>query len=321
MDPLNLTERNTAIQKFMALNGIILLLAMLAVYFFCSIPYGIIRSNLQDCESVEAKQKALNDTVTGITENVTGLLKTDEALNNTMNEETKGALGNSKRDYDNNVRSGLSTIRRDTSNALPSIVKVSSLNYIRLVDAFLNSRTTISSLNSALKENGIDATKLTKLEADKKSLEDKNLALNTQLMTLIAAVGKGEAAGGGGGGGGGDLAALKNTLKTMQAENAELSKKAKDCEDALNRVKDKTGPPSSGGAMDEGKRAEVFADAADYLYQRALKNEEKRVTMQQAYLYGAREILNKVKNTYQNKEAWKQKSDDVEKLYRRVSNM
>jgi hypothetical protein len=309
MEPTNHVERKEATRNFLLVNGLLTLLILLFAYLLFASPMNILNRHLQSYMEDENQQRQLNTRVQNVYGDIRGLVDNDKDQLGAGNDiEAQAALATKKANLEDNIRSTLENIKRDSAQSpnLRPIVATNYENYIQLLDVTLNYRKTIDYLKGTLSDASLKASDL---DNQNKKLTDANNQLQTQ--NAIATSGA-KAAGGGGGGGGGDD---KTLLQAKDAQISDLTQKYNACNTALSQYKQYRGlpsttpvpTPSSGGGVSS---ASVLFDEAGDMEQKA--KTESSPSNRDCYLFAAQQIMKKIKATYPDQAAWKAKNADIE---------
>lgn len=306
MEPLNKTQRKEATRNFLFVNGLLVVLFLLATYLLFASPMRVLNHHLQYYQQDEDQQQDLNQKVKGIHSDITALVQNDKdrLTASATDIEGQASLQTKKANLEDNIRSTLENIKNDTAKALRPIVLTNYENYIQLLDVTLNYRKTIDYLQGAIAD--ANAKSATMDDANRKLSED-----NSQLKTanMIASATKSA-----GGGGGGD-AGTQKLLADKDAQIKDLTDKYNACSTALNQYKTYRGIPPAGGGAATGAQggastSSVLFDEANDLLQKG--KAETSPSYQDSYYFVAQQILLKIKPTYPDQNAWRSKYTEVQ---------
>lgn len=216
MEPVNKTQRKTAIGKFIGMYALSLTFPIAAIYLLMRVPGTVAESesNLYK-EIVEEQSPLLVDTDT-LSQISRKLIQQDGIYSSATDEMAKATARTQLVDIESRINSIMSHFNLLAASAKNEQNKRLSTGVAKLTEALVTYRQTISELRRTLDSKGIDIQVVNDLRSqiNMKDLEIKGM--ERQLMTAAAS-------GGGGGGGGADPA------KELQAKLAAAQKDLDNC--------------------------------------------------------------------------------------------
>lgn len=195
MEPLNKSERQQALSRFLGVYCLSLSVPLLAVYLLFSAPnYVLKQENARLNKTLSEQTQTIMKRMDGVTADLKNLQTTDQAYLKATDIE-KGSLKTQLSGLENGLQQQVNGIKSDTAQLQPVNKKLSG-GVISAYDAVLTYRNNISYLRDILDKKGIDATQIDKLTAALTQARQEN----DMLKILAAKPAAAPAAGGSGGG-------------------------------------------------------------------------------------------------------------------------
>ncbi len=320
MEALNQSARSTAINRFIGIYSLSLLLVLLIAYILFKTPVSIFKTNLKEYEASQTEQERLLSQAGALTGNLKNIEQADKDYLNTNNDLTRGDLKKNFQQYEKNISDKLVDIKRDTAQLISPLTKKSSYNYIAAFDAILTYRNSIDFLRNTLEDKKIDVGMIEKTNTQLSVLTRENEMLKIQL----AAKGSSTPAPGPGPntGGGSNNAAMVQLQKELSqcradmenlkkqpnndATAVQLQKELSQCRIDLENLKKQR---ANDVDITEAKKAEVLFNAADELMQIA---QASNYVPKKKYMFeAAKQLYEKVRVTYQQPAAVSSKLSQI----------
>lgn len=295
MEPVNQSERNSAIYRFLGLFG----LAIVAVFAFAftlfNTPASLFKTKFQFFRNSAEEQDRLLSKADRMTVNLTNLLQTDKTYSSSSNEIEKANLQSRINEYQKNISDGLVELQNDSVNYASSAAKKDAYNYITAYNTILIYKSLNNSLQNSLATKGANAAELGKVNADLQACK-LQLGIATLAASNANRAPANQPAGGGGGGSSAKETQLQQALDKCQA-------------DLAASIKSKTGNVTpvvqqQPANFDDRNKAMVLFDAAQDLYNNA---EKTKIPIEK------RTILNSAKFLFQKSSAAYPEPDKVKK--------
>lgn len=144
MEPVKGQTKKAAIQKFILLYFISLLVITASVYFLFNTPASLLKKNMQQYKTEQNEESDLLKKVDAITTNINKTMEADRnyqvAMNVADKEKYKEMLG----EYKNEISTILTDIESDSANRKSSFPKRNANNYLFLFRTFLEYRDAFS---------------------------------------------------------------------------------------------------------------------------------------------------------------------------------
>ncbi len=244
MEPLNKTQRKTAIGRFVGMYVLSLTFPLAAVYLLMRVPDSIAASETRRYrEIVEEQDPMLVDTDT-LSQISRRLIQLDGLYSSATDEMAKATARTQLVDIESRVNSIMSHFNNLAASAAHEQNKRLSTGIAKLTEALVTYRQTIGELRRTLDSKGIDMQMVNDLrnQINMKDLEIKGM--ERQLLTAAAA-------GGGGGGGGGPDKELQAKVTALQRDldNCRSSKSGGGDIAAIQRQLDECLAAKSGTAV------------------------------------------------------------------------
>ncbi|OJV18501.1 MAG: hypothetical protein BGO21_23435 [Dyadobacter sp. 50-39] len=244
MEPLNKTQRKTAIGRFVGMYVLSLTFPLAAVYLLMRVPDSIAASETRRYrEIVEEQDPMLVDTDT-LSQISRRLIQLDGLYSSATDEMAKATARTQLVDIESRVNSIMSHFNNLAASAAHEQNKRLSTGIAKLTEALVTYRQTIGELRRTLDSKGIDMQMVNDLrnQINMKDLEIKGM--ERQLLTAAAA-------GGGGGGGAGPDKELQAKVTALQCDldNCRSSKSGGGDIAAIQRQLDECLAAKSGTAV------------------------------------------------------------------------
>lgn len=245
MEPLNKTQRKTAIGRFVGMYVLSLTFPLAAVYLLMRVPDSVAASETRRYrEIVEEQDPMLVDTDT-LSQISRRLIQLDGLYSSATDEMAKATARTQLVDIESRVNSIMSHFNNLAASAAHEQNKRLSTGIAKLTEALVTYRQTIGELRRTLDSKGIDMQMVNDLrnQINMKDLEIKGM--ERQLLTAAAA------GGGGGGGGGGPDKELQAKVTALQRDldNCRSSKSGGGDIAAIQRQLDECLAAKSGTAV------------------------------------------------------------------------
>ena len=199
MEPLNKTDRQQAIRRFLGVYCLSLTAPLLAAYFLFSSPTQVLKEeNTRLKKTLDEQSEKLIKRMDAVTKHLDGIEIADQAYVKATDIE-KGSLKTRIDGLENGVQQELNGIKTDSS-AFEPVNKQISGDAIASYEAVLTYRHSINDLRNILDQKGIDVQQMQQLRSDfeKVAGERDQMRRENDLLKIMAAK---QSAGGGGGGG------------------------------------------------------------------------------------------------------------------------
>lgn len=213
MEPLNKTQRKTAIGRFVGMYVLSLTFPLAAVYLLMRVPDSVAASETRRYRQIVEEQDPMlidTDTLSQISRR---LIQLDGVYSSATDEMAKATARTQLVDIESRINSIMSHFNNLAAAAAHEQNKRLSTGIAKLTEALVTYRQTIGELRRTLDSKGIDMQMVNDLrnQINMKDLEIKGM--ERQLLTAAVAGG-----GGGGGGGGGPDKELQAKVATLQRD-------------------------------------------------------------------------------------------------------
>jgi hypothetical protein len=213
MEPLNKTQRKTAIGRFVGMYVLSLTFPLAAVYLLMRVPDSVAASETRRYRQIVEEQSPMlidTDTLSQISRR---LIQLDGQYSSATDEMAKATARTQLVDIESRINSIMSHFNNLAAAAAHEQNKRLSTGIAKLTEALVTYRQTIGELRRTLDSKGIDMQMVNDLrnQINMKDLEIKGM--ERQLLTAAVAGG-----GGGGGGGGGPDKELQAKVATLQRD-------------------------------------------------------------------------------------------------------